>query len=77
MNRFDLEEQITACWNTRDDIDLLYESILEKDMSKDEIANTLLGISQLHEMRCDRAFETFKCLVKDGTIGVGDIDAEY
>jgi hypothetical protein len=72
MNRFELEEQITACWNTKDDIDLLYETILEKDISKDEIANALLGISQLHEMRCDRAFETFKFLVSNGTIGTGE-----
>ena len=69
MNRFDLEERITSCWNTKDDIDLLCESILEKEITKDEIVNALIGISQLHEMRCDKAFETFKYLIGNGTIG--------
>lgn len=72
MNRFDLEERMTACWNTKDDIDLLCESVLEKEMTKDEIINALIGIAQLHEMRCDRAFESFKYLVGNGTIGSGE-----
>jgi len=77
MNRFDLEEQMSACWNTKDDIDLLCESILKNDMSKDEISNALLGISQLHEMRCHRTFETFKVLVHNGTIGSIDSDDNF
>jgi hypothetical protein len=77
MNRFDLEEQITSCWNTKDDIDLLYQSIIERQISQEEILNALLGISQLHEMRCDRAFETFKNLINNGTIGTGVLDEAY
>lgn len=68
MNRFLLEEQIQASWNTKDDIDLLRETILDKDLSKDEIIDALIGISQLHEMRCEKVFETFKKMISKGKI---------
>jgi len=68
MNRFDLEEQIQACWSTKDDIDLLIESITSNRFSSDQICDALSGLSQIHEMRCQRAFETFSSLVKSGDI---------
>lgn len=68
MNRCLLEEQIQASWNTKDDIDLLRETILDKDLSKDEIIDALIGISQLHEMRCEKVFETFEKLISKGKI---------
>jgi len=68
MNRFDLENQIQACWSTKDDIDLVVESITSGTMSNDKIVDALMGISQLHEMRCERAFETFTQLIHSGAI---------
>jgi len=68
MNRFDLENQIQACWSTKDDIDLVIESIASGAMSTDKIADALMGIAQLHEMRCERAFETFTQLIHSGAI---------
>jgi hypothetical protein len=68
MNRFDLEEQIQACWNTKDDIDLLIESIISNRFSHDQLCDALSGLSQIHEMRCQRAFDTFATLVRSGDI---------
>lgn len=68
MNRFDLEDQIQACWNTKDDIDLLLDSLLSHKLNTDQVANALIGISRLHEMRCERAFDTFTELVHSGII---------
>ena len=62
-DRFDLEENISSCWNTKDDIDLLADSIINKSMTPDEIFNTLLGISSLHEMRCQKLMDTFEELI--------------
>jgi hypothetical protein len=51
---FDLEDAIYKVWQTGDDIELLYKhhGDAPTPMTEDEIANTLLGIKQLHDMRC-------------------------
>jgi hypothetical protein len=51
---FDLEDHVYKVWQTADDIETLfkYHGDAERPMSEDEVANTLLGLKQLHEMRC-------------------------
>jgi len=51
---FDLEDAIYKVWQTADDIETLYKyhSDAEKPMTEDEVANALIGLKQLHEMRC-------------------------
>ncbi len=58
----DLESVIMASWSTRDDVDILCRTLLdgEGEMSKDEIANALMGISALHEMRSKELFGLFE-----------------
>lgn len=63
MSRFDLEQQILRCWNVTDDIDLLYKNVLERDMSKDDISNYLLGLKVIYEAKFNEAFNTFEELV--------------
>lgn len=57
---FDLEQSIMKTWGTSDDLNMLYENVMEKEMSKDEIANTLLGIISLHNMRSEKCFDIFE-----------------
>ena len=51
---FDLEDAIYKVWQTADDIETLYmyHGDAEKAMTDDEVANALIGLKQLHEMRC-------------------------
>jgi len=51
---FDLEDAIYKAWQTADDIETLYKyhGDAEKPMTEDEVANALLGLKSLHEMRC-------------------------
>lgn len=51
---FDLEDAIYKVWQTADDLETFfqYHGDAEKPMTEDEVANTLLGIKMLHEMRC-------------------------
>ena len=51
---FDLEDAIYKVWQTADDIETLYQyhSDAEKPMTEDEMANALIGLQALHEMRC-------------------------
>ena len=67
-DRFDLEQQIMACWNVTSDIDTLCESVCESDMTTDQIANILLGMKQLYELKFDKMFRTFEQLSQDGSI---------
>lgn len=63
-DRFQLETDITNLHNIADDLDLLLEGILERDMNTDDVANALLGISTLARLRVDKAFDTFKAAFK-------------
>lgn len=65
-DRFDLEQSILQCWNVTSDIDLLMENVLESDMTKDQIANVLLGIKELYELKFQKCFNTFEHLLSEG-----------
>lgn len=55
MNKkIDLESAVMLMWQTSDDIELLYKhySDAPKPMTEDEVANALLGIKTIHDMRC-------------------------
>ena len=67
-DRFDLEQQIMACWNVTSDIDTLCEGVLESDMTNDQIANILLGMKQLYELKFDKMFRTFEQLIQNKSI---------
>ena len=67
-DRFDLEQQIMACWNVTSDIDTLCESVCESDMTTDQIANILLGMKQLYELKFDKMFRTFEQLIQNKSI---------
>lgn len=66
-DRFDLEQHIMECWNVTSDVDMLLEAILDSprfsDMPaeySDRIANMLLGVKELYEMRFERLWSTFE-----------------
>jgi hypothetical protein len=68
MDRFELEEAIMACWNTADDLKLVTQQILDGADDKDNLANALIGIQELHNLRCQRVFDIFESLIETGTI---------
>lgn len=69
-DRFDLEQSILKCWNVTDDIDMLYENICDRspELTTDEIANSLLGMKQLYELKFEKLFSQFEELVKEKKI---------
>lgn len=64
-DRFDLEQNILKCWNVTDDIYILYENVMEGDLSQDDLANALLGLHQMYELKFDRLFTNFEKLIKE------------
>jgi hypothetical protein len=53
------------CWNVCDDIGALYEGVCDTDMTQDQIANVLLGLRELYQLKFDTLFQTFEACIKD------------
>lgn len=68
MDRFDLEQAIIACGNVSDDMEILLETILDDTTDRERVANALLGMKELHEMRCKKAFDIFSAMIQTGHI---------
>jgi hypothetical protein len=67
-DRFDLEQHIMKCWNVTEDVDILNYNVLEKDMSRDEISNFLLGLKTIYNAKFEDLFDNFSKLIKEGKI---------
>jgi hypothetical protein len=68
-DRFDLEQEIMSCWNVVDDIKLVYENVMNNEtMTKDEIANILLGIEKLYTLKFQKVMDTFEAMLSKGNM---------
>ena len=61
-DRFDFEQDIFNCWHVVDDITQLYEMVLDRNASIDDIANVLLGMQTLYNDRFDQLIMSFEQL---------------
>lgn len=63
LKRFELEQSILNCWNITDELNLLYENIIDNnhgEMTPDKIANILLGMKELYNLKFEKCFEDFE-----------------
>ena len=67
-NRFDLEQEILDCWKVTDDIDILLEYVCDGENDQDYVANVLLGLKNLYDLKFDRTFATFEECIKNGQL---------
>jgi hypothetical protein len=67
-DRFDLEQQIMKCWTITDDLKLLRQNVLEKNMSTDDITNFILGLETIYECKFNELFDQFGYLIQVGKI---------
>jgi hypothetical protein len=65
-DRFNLEEEIQNVWQTKDDLNAITERIMEDTvfMTEDQIANVLIGLSELHETRMKKLWKVFETMVQ-------------
>lgn len=68
MDRFELEDAITACFQTTDDLKLVTGQVLDGEGAPDALANALIGIQELHALRCQKVFDIFEALIASGKI---------
>lgn len=61
-DRFDLEQQILDCWHVIDDIKMLTTAVCDHSppLTEDQIANVLIGLETLYQLKFERLYETFE-----------------
>ena len=66
-DRFNLEAEIMSVWNTKDDLESITSRMMDDPdpMSEDDIANVLVGLSELHDIRCKKLFNVFESMVRN------------
>lgn len=64
MDRFDLEDKITAMSNINEELNVLSRRILEENLDNDDIINAINGIIVLQDGRHNELFDTFTQVFK-------------
>ena len=67
-NRFDFEQEIMGVWNIIEELKVLHEGVLERDLTRDQISNILLGLGEIYQLRFEVLFDTFETMVSEGKI---------
>jgi hypothetical protein len=67
-DRFDLEQDIIKMWNAAELLKEFTRQFMDspKIMDEDEIANYIDGIMRVHELQCERLWNGFEIMVKNG-----------
>jgi hypothetical protein len=66
-NRFDLEQQLIDCWKVTDDLQLAFELSVDNE-DPDRMANLLLGMKTLYELKFNKLWDTFETCVQNRDI---------
>ena len=67
-DRFNLEAEIMSVWNTKDDLESITSRLTDDPdgpLTEDEIANVLIGLTELHDIRCKKLFNVFESMLKE------------
>jgi len=67
-DRFDLEQQISECWNVTSDIRQVCEYVLDAPLEpnrEDKVSNMLLGIEELYNLKFQKLFSTLETLIAE------------
>lgn len=74
-DRFDLEQDIMSCWGVVDDIKLVMELVCDSGefvglpaKAEDRLANLLLGLQSMYQLKFEKCFRTFETLLQQGNI---------
>lgn len=70
FNRFDFEQQLLECWGVTKDIKTVYEGVCDSSppMTEDQIANALIGLEALYELKFEKLWHMFEQGVQQRSI---------
>lgn len=62
FDRFDFEQQLLDCWNITKDLKTVYEGICDSSpaLTEDQIANSLIGLETLYELKFNKLWSMFE-----------------
>jgi hypothetical protein len=64
-NQFDLEQGIMSCWHVTDDLDTLFEELVENQcFTQDQASNFVLGLTTIYGAKFEKLFRTFEGFLK-------------
>ena len=65
-NLFDFEQDLLRCWHVCDDLKTLARAMLDNpgSMSKDEVANIIIGLDVLYDYQFRQLIDDFEMLVE-------------
>ncbi len=66
---YKLEQHILECWGVTNDMNVLYQAVLNDDVSKEDTANILLGMKELYEIKFNNLWNVFERIVKESVSG--------
>lgn len=60
--RVQFEEQLMSCWQITEEIEALCEGVFDgsQEMTNDSIANILIGLQELYNLKFDKLFSMFE-----------------
>lgn len=61
-NIFALEQAILDCWHVTSDIKLIYDN--SESLTEDQLANALLGLKELYELKFNHLWNEFEHAVE-------------
>jgi len=69
-DRFKLEECITSLYQVNEDMNsMMYKEFDTKEgLTEDQKMNIIIGMMELHKVRCDATWECMEELVKQGDL---------
>ncbi|CAB4124324.1 hypothetical protein UFOVP49_162 [uncultured Caudovirales phage] len=65
MNNFDVEQGILDCWHITDDLKILAEGVLDGNLNNDDVANVLIGLQALYQLKFDKLFQTHEANIRN------------
>ena len=77
FNRFDFEQQLLECWGVTKDIKTLCEAVCDRNpaMTEDEIANVLIGLESLYELKFNKLWQLFEADAHERGIDSPKVDS--
>jgi hypothetical protein len=66
--RFELEQALQELWQISEDLQLVVDNILNGDMADEEVANTLIGLRNIHLLRWQKTDDIFEELISNGSL---------
>lgn len=58
--RFEMEQQLIDCWDVTKDLQSVFEEVVDHDMKREDIANVLLGMQELYNLKFEKLWRSFE-----------------